>query len=243
MTGNAGGVAADVLMGTQQGWLSQPFSAFDTETTGVDVETARVVSACLIDIKPGELPSPTNWLINPGIHIPEEATQIHGITNEIAQAFGRPPEECLQEISDHFQMRDHLIVGYNIRYDLTVLWHELTRFGENPMFLTKLLCVDPFVLDKKFDPYRKGSRKLADTCVHYGVNPGDSHSAEDDALAAARLAWKLCRKIPSLLTMDAPGLHRLQVGAYKDWATRFQEYLRREQPDATVGTQWPLEIS
>ena len=56
-------------------------AVFDTETTGIAPETTRIVSAHVSVLNPsGEVEDPTNWLIDCGIDIPEQATAVHGIT-------------------------------------------------------------------------------------------------------------------------------------------------------------------
>ncbi|GAA3072253.1 hypothetical protein GCM10020000_66220 [Streptomyces olivoverticillatus] len=48
-------------------WFDGPLAAFDTETTGVDVEHDRIVSAALVtQSQEGALPVVTRWLVNPG---------------------------------------------------------------------------------------------------------------------------------------------------------------------------------
>ena len=49
---------------------------FDLETTGVDVDTSRIVSACIAVIDDdGEVVDRWDWLADPGIEIPEADTQ------------------------------------------------------------------------------------------------------------------------------------------------------------------------
>ena len=46
-------------------WYEGPLAAFDTETTGVDVETDRIVSAAVVvQDAPGSRPRMTRWLVN-----------------------------------------------------------------------------------------------------------------------------------------------------------------------------------
>ncbi len=62
------------------------WAAFDTETTGVDVEIDRIVSAALVvQDAPGLRPRVTRWLVNPGVPVPEAATAVHGLTQEHVQ--------------------------------------------------------------------------------------------------------------------------------------------------------------
>lgn len=71
-------------------WYEGPLAAFDTETTGVDVERDRIVSAALVvQDGPGSRPRATRWLVNPGTSVPEGATAVHGLTDEHLQLNGR----------------------------------------------------------------------------------------------------------------------------------------------------------
>ena len=82
-------------------WSEVVWAALDTETTGVDVETDRIVTACvgIGDPKLGTW-HPREWLINPGVPIPDEAAAIHGVTTEKARAEGVDPVVALAEIRD-----------------------------------------------------------------------------------------------------------------------------------------------
>ena len=61
-----------------------PLLGFDTETTGVDVYTDRIVSCNLTYDFPNhpEYNRSDNFLINPGVDIPVEASDVHGLTKE-----------------------------------------------------------------------------------------------------------------------------------------------------------------
>ena len=80
-------------------WLDAPMVGFDTETTGVSPLHDRIVTAALIT-RTGREVTPRTWLIDPGIPIPERATEVHGITTEMAQLDGMQPADALAEIAD-----------------------------------------------------------------------------------------------------------------------------------------------
>jgi hypothetical protein len=69
-------------------WLTGRLCAFDTESTGVDTSTDRIVSACVAFVGGGEPAEFHEFLIDPGIEIPDSATKIHGITTEHAREHG-----------------------------------------------------------------------------------------------------------------------------------------------------------
>ena len=71
-------------------WSAGPFLGFDTETTGVDVTTDRIVTAALVH-RDARGTTVRTWIIDPGVEIPAPATAIHGITTERARAPRGPP--------------------------------------------------------------------------------------------------------------------------------------------------------
>jgi len=78
-------------------WHTDPMVAFDLETTGVDPETARIVTATIVRIHGAEVTS-REWLVNPGVDIPAGATAIHGVTTEHARASGGFPPVAAAQI-------------------------------------------------------------------------------------------------------------------------------------------------
>jgi DNA polymerase-3 subunit epsilon len=172
---------------------------FDLETTGVDPETDRIVSSCIVDVEPGKTPEVDNLLVNPGIPIPAGATEVHGIT-DLDATRGLPPATAIQHLVSELSgaVRAGIpIVGMNLSYDLTMLDREARRHqvmalaDEYPAGIWPV--IDVYVIDKWLDPYRKDSRKLYDLCQHYGVAHDGAHNAIYDTVAACRIAWKIGR--------------------------------------------------
>ncbi|MBB5433893.1 exonuclease domain-containing protein [Nocardiopsis composta] len=228
-------------------WHLRPMAAFDLETTGTDVETDRVVTAAVIRIDPSTGGKQVrSWLADPGVEIPVEASDIHGVTTERARAEGRPAAEVLGEIAAELtELTDKEVplVAFNAAFDLTLLDRELTRHGSPTDFGGRMRVIDPMVLDRQIDRYRKGSRRLVDVCAHYGIrlDPGDAHGCEADALAAARLAWRLGSTRPELAAMDIDDLHQAQRAWRAEQAASLEAYLRRaKDPQAVVERDWPL---
>ena len=226
-------------------WHEGPLAGFDLETTSVDPETARIVTAALIwrnTFDDGD----AAWLVNPGVEIPGEAAQVHGITTERAQAEGMDAATAVREICQRLEMamaQGWPLVIYNAPYDLTVLDRETRRHGLTPFaeaFSSHTgLVIDPLVLDKHVDPYRRGKRTLTAACGHYGVTLDDAHNSGADALAAMRVAWKIARAYPAIAGMSRAELHDLQVKAKADQAASFQDYLRKQGNDEVVDGAWP----
>lgn len=229
-------------------WLEKPFAAFDLETTGTDPEEDRIVTASVALVGAGREAEAIDWLVDPGVEIPEKATEVHKITTEMARSEGRPPVEAVAEITEllaSYLNEDYPVVAFNARYDLTMLDRESRRHGIEPLVEvvggpTGLLVIDPLILDKQIDPYRKGKRKLTDLCLHYGVELTEAHAANADAIAAARLAWRLGSSNPELGELDLPTLHESQIAWAREQAESLQRYFDGQGRTETVETEWPL---
>ena len=219
---------------------------FDLETTGIDVETARIVTAHvgLIDAA-GESIAHGEWLADPGVEIPEQASAVHGISTERARAEGRPAAEVVAEIVAALSAvfaRGVPLVVYNAPYDLTLLDREARRHGIEPLGeVGEIGCVvDPLVIDKAVDTYRKGKRTLEAAAGVYGVTLDDAHDAGADAIAAGRVAQAMARRFPDKLDIPSTRLHELQVGWCAAQAESFQQYMRRSKdPTFTASGEWP----
>jgi DNA polymerase-3 subunit epsilon len=225
------------------GWHTGRMVAFDTETTGPLPEDALIVSACVAVVGGGQEPRVRKWLVNPGIDIPAEATAVHGITTEQAQADGMPPGLAAAEIRDaicYGWEQGWPVVAFNAVFDLTVLDRELIRHhGQGIGYIGPV--IDPFVIDRELDKYRKGSRKLSAQVEHYQVRLDAPHQADADALAAARLAWRLATLHPTLAGASLADLQQLQAAWHKARQADFAAYLRRTgKPADDVSGDWPI---
>ncbi|MFE4862490.1 3'-5' exonuclease [Streptomyces sp. NPDC056670] len=230
-------------------WYEGPLAAFDTETTGVDVEGDRIVSAALVvQDGPGARPRSTRWLVNPGVPVPAGATAVHGLTDEHLQRNGRWPAPVMDEMAKCLAeqcVAGRPLVIMNAPFDLTLLDRELKRhraaslahyLGQNPMRV-----LDPRVLDKHLDRYRKGRRTLTDLCEHYGVTLEGAHDAAADALAALEVVRAVGRRFAARLERLTPTeLHTLQATWHAAQARGLQAWFTRQGTPEVVDTAWPL---
>lgn len=161
-------------------WHQQPIVGFDTETTGTDPRTDRIVTAAIIYTAPARRPTTIQWIIHPGMDIPAEAAEVHGWTNERLDRMLRghqaarlhsnrqgtfsthmSADSALFEIAGKLSMAMHQgwpLVAYNAAYDLTLTEAELARTGVDTLASRPdgiRGVVDPMVIERAFDPYRK----------------------------------------------------------------------------------------
>jgi DNA polymerase-3 subunit epsilon len=230
------------------GWHTERLAAFDIETTGVDTEHDRIVTAAVSLVGGGHASQHRSWLVNPGIEIPAGATAVHGITTERARAEGRIAGEAVDEITAALadQLRAGVpIIAFNARFDLTILDREAQRHGLQRLLelvggVENMLVVDPYVLDKHVDRFRRGKRTLGAVCEHYRVPLGRAHEANTDALAAARVAYRLGAEFAELGASDLEVLHREQVAWAAEQAASLEDYFRQQGRDEPIERVWPV---
>lgn len=219
-------------------------AVFDTETTGIAPETTRIVSAHVSVLNAhGEVEQPLNWLIDCGIDIPEQATAVHGITTERMRAEGTPAAESISEILITLsRLLDSGIpvVAYNASYDFTILDREAQRYNLSALSTPKPI-VDPLIIDKQMDKFRKGKRTLEATAAHYGVDLTGAHDASVDAIAAGRVAQAIGKKFAADLAFPAEELHDLQVQWAKEQAESYATWRRSQNLPVYPGDGlWPV---
>lgn len=213
---------------TPASWADGTFIALDTETTGTSVTEDRIVTATVVVIRPGSEPQVQTWLADPGIEIPQGAADVHGISTERARAEGRQAADVILEVEQALLdvwSQDVPLCAYNASFDLSILHAELERHHGRGLRIAGPV-VDPLVIDKTVDRYRKGSRKLVDVCAHYRVRIDNAHDATADALAAARVAWRIAQRYPAIGGADLAELHEQQSVWFDEQQRSFADYLR-----------------
>lgn len=224
-------------------WNTGPLASYDCESTGLDPANDRIVTGALVRSNGQTL----QWLSDvDGLDIPAAAGGIHGITTAHAQAHGYPAKQVTEEIAA--AVAEELAAGaalvvMNAPFDLPMLDAECARHGV-PTVAERIgrpigPVVDPLLLDRTVDKYRKGSRKLEALAAYYDVKLAHAHEAASDAQAALDVALALARKYPRL-RVPAPVLHERQVAWYAAWAEGYEKYLRKKDPTAAIGRSWPL---
>lgn len=240
-------------------WVTGPLLGFDTETTGVDPLGDRLVTAAVVSRGPlgadgARGRDVRTWLADPGVEIPEAAAAVHGITTERARAEGRPAAQVLEDVAGALaaaMARGTPVVAFNASFDLTLMEAGLARHGL-PGLRERLgrgdggrgigPILDPLVLDRAVDRYRRGKRRLGDLCAVYGVRVDESlHTAEVDVTAALDVLEAMVRVHPRLGSMSLEELQGFQVRAHREWAESFNAWLARKNPGrAGADPSWPL---
>ncbi len=185
-------------------WVDSGFIAFDTETTGVDVGVDRIVSAAAVEFRDGVEVSSREWLIKVDVEIPEAASEVHGITNEMSQSQGLVQVEALTSIREYLVSSKIPVVCFNSQFDRAILDFNLERVGLEP--LSGVFDICPYVIDKQMDKYVKGKaqRRLQPTVARYGLelDEADWHGALADSRITGLLLLAQQVRYPHLFTSE-----------------------------------------
>lgn len=107
--------------------ITRPLIVFDLETTGLDLVRDRIIQISYIKVLPGSKEQRENLLINPCKPIPQEVTELTGISNDDvkdAPSF----KDVAQQLSE--KMKDCDFAGYNSNhFDIPMLAEEFLRAG------------------------------------------------------------------------------------------------------------------
>lgn len=229
-------------------WL-ETIAVFDTETTGLNLSEDRIITAALHRINAnGDLqPGGFDWVINPGIPIPEVASRVHGYYDKDVVDATSPAQgvgEIVQAIQACFD-EGIPVLAYNEAYDFTILHYEAIRY-EVPA-LRFGTVIDPLIIDKTIDKYRKGKRTLIAAAERYGVSLDNAHTAKDDAVAAGHVGQAMLRYF---LAQDKPvvrfpaSLQELNDNQAR-WADEIEasyaKWRQQDVPDYKPQFGWPVK--
>lgn len=171
--------------------LRKPICFFDLETTGTNVAQDRIVEISILKVFPNGNKESHTWKVNPGVPIPKQASDIHGITNEMVAN-----EPSFKELAPKVMalMKDSDLGGFNSnRFDIPLLAEELLR-AEMELDLKKSMSVDVQTIFHKME-----KRTLSAAYKFYcDKNLDDAHSAEADTNATYEVLLAQLDRYPDL---------------------------------------------
>jgi len=156
--------------------LTKPLCFFDLETTGTAISKDRIVEMAVLKLNPDGTQDKKEWRVNPEQPIPDEASNVHGITDEMVA--NEPTFKALSnEVYSFIQGCD--LAGYNSdRFDIPLLVEELLR-AEVPFDFKNIKTVDVQTIFHKME-----ARTLAAALKFYcSKELTDAHTAQADTQA------------------------------------------------------------
>jgi len=208
-------------LAAEAAWAELPIALIDVETTGRDASVDRVVEIGIVISRGGEIVERKNWLVNPGRPIPQEAIDVHKITD--ADVKDAPPFAAIAgEVAA--ALAGCVPAAYNAAFDRAFLGNEIARAstanaaiaaiagaaasdpnvgagaipetgGPVPPALRRSVeWLDPLVWARELQQGER-SRALSEVAARLGIGLENAHRAADDAEAALRVLLILGRDV------------------------------------------------
>jgi DNA polymerase-3 subunit epsilon len=172
--------------------LKKSLVFFDLETTGTNINTDRIVEISYLKVHPNGNEESKTLRINPEMHIPKEASAIHGIyDNDVANCPVFKKEA--KNIANDFEGCD--LAGFNSnRFDIPLLAEEFLR-AEIDIDISRHKFIDVQVIFHKME-----QRTLAAAYKFYcGRDLEDAHTAKADTRATYEVLQSQLDRYPDLL--------------------------------------------
>ena len=171
--------------------LKNPLVFFDLETTGTDIVTDRIVEISYLKIYPNGAEESRTIRVNPGVSIPEKASELHGITNEMVKDC--PTFKAIAKaLANEIEGCD--LAGFNSnRFDIPLLAEEFLRAGTD-IDLKKRKFVDVQTIFHKME-----QRTLSAAYKFYcNKELEGAHGAEADTRATYEVLKSQLDRYPEL---------------------------------------------
>ena len=172
--------------------LDKPVVFFDLETTGTNTVQDRIVEISYLKVSPNGGEDMHTRRINPEMHIPEQASAVHGIYDDDVKDCPKF-KEVAKEIARDFEGSD--IAGFNSnRFDVPLLAEEFLRAGVD-IDLSRHRFIDVQVIFHKME-----QRTLSAAYKFYcGKDLTDAHSADGDTRATYEVLMAQLDRYPDTL--------------------------------------------
>jgi DNA polymerase III subunit epsilon len=164
------------------------FIAFDLETTGTVAGVDQIVEIGAVRYKNGQPEATFSTLVNPRRSMPEGATRVNGITDDML--VGKPLIEDLLEPFTEF-CGDMPLVAHNAPFDAQFLKADIVKHeipGPSGIIL------DTLSIARKVFP-GLANYKLGTLVQHLDIPAGQFHRAEEDASYCGSLFLEILKKI------------------------------------------------
>lgn len=204
-------------------WWQRPFTAIDTETTGLNWNEDRVIQIGLSYFSDGQYLGGHAEIIDSGHPSCQEAIDTHHITDEMQRLLGVRPTDIFPLIRQNL-MHPGFLVIMNAPFDLNFLLAELDRMAYNPIEIGHV--IDPLVIDRFYSKNRipslaRGKRTLKAMSERYGINDYPLHDAGHDSRRVGELAIRMAQNHGQLGRTPLSELMKKQRTWHKQWSDDF----------------------
>ncbi len=178
---------ARALYGDNTASLDDEFVVFDLETTGLSAMYNKITEIGAVKIKNGKVLDRFNTFVDPETHIPENITELTGITDEMVKDAPKC-DEALKAFLDF--CGDDILIAHNAVFDTSFIRAAAKEY-KIPFDNTYL---DTVALSRYVNPELK-KHTLDSLANYYKLPEFNHHRACDDAEMLASVFFCMCDKL------------------------------------------------
>ncbi len=173
----------NMVFGEKDEPFNGEYTFFDLETTGLVPGNHKIIEIAAVRIKNKQIVESFTRLINPHCDIPPFITNLTGITNQMVEE-GIEIDKGIQEFLEF--AGDTILAAHNAPFDMSFLNKEL----ENQGIKKEITAIDTLGMARCLltQINRHNLKKL---CSLFKIDMGNHHRALDDAIASAKVMFKL----------------------------------------------------
>ncbi len=178
---------AKAIYGNHDEMFDGEFTVFDIETTGLSALNNHITEIGAVKVRGGEVLEVFNTFVNPGEHIPENITELTGISDDMVK--DAPDEKSA--VSEFLKFAgDNIIIAHNANFDVGFIGRVASDNGLD--FGNAYL--DTVALSRYVNPELK-NHKLDTLAEYFGLGDFNHHRACDDAEMLARIFICMANKL------------------------------------------------
>lgn len=179
--------AAKAIFGEDDTGFDDEFVVFDIETTGLSAMTCKITEIGAVLVQKGEVLKVFSTFVNPDGHIPEEITELTGITDDMvsdAPSQGDAVKAFIEFVGKR------TVVAHNANFDMGFI----RRAAENAGIHFDPPYLDTLSMSRFLNPELK-NHKLDTLVDFYRLGDFNHHRACDDAEVTAKIFCKMTEKL------------------------------------------------
>ncbi len=179
--------AAKAIFGEDDTGFDDEFVVFDIETTGLSAMTCKITEIGAVLVRNGEVLKVFSTFVNPDGHIPEEITELTGITDDMV-ADAPSQGDAVKAFIEFVGKRT--VVAHNANFDMGFI----RRAAENAGIHFDPPYLDTLSMSRFLNPELK-NHKLDTLVDFYRLGDFNHHRACDDAEVTAKIFCKMTEKL------------------------------------------------
>ena len=164
------------------------YTVVDIETTGMSWNFSKILEISALKVRNKEITEEFSELINPHEPIPYFIKNLTGITDEMV-CDALELDEVLLKFKDF--LREDIIVGHNVNFDVNFLYDNFLNVLNNPM---QNNFVDTLRISRKLLPELK-HHKLDNLTQYYNIKARDKHRALNDCVLTNKVYIDMCKTV------------------------------------------------